>query len=91
MSGLVVKHFISEIFFLDSILKPTSQPKDLPIQFFCIIFTLFGQLSSVLRFSNRFSENFLILKNHWLNFFLSTIAPDLHPLPSITCSLASTV
>jgi len=32
-----------------------------------------------------------ILKNHWLSFFLSTVAPDLQPFPSITCSFANTV
>ena len=34
--------------------------------------------------------NFEISKNHWFNFFLSTTALDLQPLPFITCSLAKT-
>ena len=32
-----------------------------------------------------------IKKTIVFSFFLSTIAPDLHPLPSITCSFARTV
>ena len=53
-------------------------PKDFPIQFFCIIFTLFGQ---DLRLSNelkRSSENLVMLKP-LIKFFSSTTAPDLHP------------
>ena len=41
--------------------------------------------------NNNSSENFDMLKNHWDSFFLSTNAFDLHPLPFITCSFASTV
>ena len=74
-----------------SILKSISHPKDFPIQFFCMTFTLFGHFSSLSKPDKSSSENFDILKNHWLNFFLSTTAPDLHPLPSITCSFANTV
>ena len=32
-----------------------------------------------------------ILKNHWVSSRRSTGAPERQPLPSITCSLASTV
>ena len=64
VSGLVVKHLISFIGKSPSILKSISHPKDFPIQFFCITFTLFGQFLSSLRPSSRSSENFDILKNH---------------------------
>ena len=37
------------------------------------------------------SENLVIFKNHCDNFFLSTTAFDLQPLPLITCSFAKTV
>ena len=46
---------------------------------------------SLLEKNNNSSENFVILKNHCDSFFLSTIAFDLQPLPSITCSFAKTV
>ena len=46
---------------------------------------------NISKFANELLENLDILKNHWFNFFLSTKAPDLHPFPSITCSLARTV
>ena len=44
--------------------KSISQPKDLPIQFFCINFTFSGQSLSVLRLSNKVCENLVMLKNH---------------------------
>ena len=72
-------------------IKSISQPKDFPIQFFCIIFTLLGQESNLFSSFKRSSEKCEILKNHWFNFFLSTTAPDRQPLPSITCSFARTV
>ena len=91
VSGLVVKHSIFSKFLLPSILNLILQPKDLPIQFLCINFTLSGHLLSLFKSSNNSSENLRILKNHCLSFFLSTIAPDRQPLPSITCSFANTV
>ena len=51
VSGLVVKHFISLTGKGPLILKFISHPKDLPIQFFCIVFTLFGQLSNLFKLS----------------------------------------
>ena len=44
-----MKHLIFLTGKSPSTLNSISQPKDFPIQFFCIVFTLFGQLSS---FSN---------------------------------------
>ena len=64
VSGLVVKHFISSTGKSPSILKLSSQPKDLPIQFCCITFTLFGQFFNLSSPSNRSFENFEMLKNH---------------------------
>ena len=43
VSGLVVKILIVLNSLQFSNLKSISQPNDLPIQFFCIVFTLFGQ------------------------------------------------
>ena len=64
VSGLVVKHLISSIGFPVSILNFTSHPKDFPIQFFCIILTLFGHSSNELRLSKSSSAKCVILKNH---------------------------
>ena len=64
MSGLVVKHFISLTGKSPSVLKEISQPKDLPIQFFCITLTLLGHSSNLSRPSKSSWENFEILKNH---------------------------
>ena len=64
VSGLVV----NILMFLNSsqllILKSISQPKDFPIQFFCITFTFFGHLSNFSNPFKRSSENLVILKNH---------------------------
>ena len=76
--------------FVPLILNFISAPKDLPIQFFCIVFTFSGQ-SKVSIESNSSSAYFVILINHWSISLISTLAPDLQPLPSITCSLARTV
>ena len=64
VSGLVVKHFIFFTGKSPSILKSISQPNDLPIQFFCIVFTLFGHSDKSFKPSSSCSENFEILKNH---------------------------
>ena len=64
VSGLVVKHLIFLTGRFPSTLKSTSHPKDFPIQFFCITFTLLGQFSSLSKSLKRSSENFEILKNH---------------------------
>ena len=48
-----VKHFIEFKGNFDLILKSISQPKDFPIQFFCIIFTLFGHSSKAPRPSSN--------------------------------------
>ena len=42
VSGRVVKHLTDLTSFEPSILKSISHPNDLPIQFFCIVFTLSG-------------------------------------------------
>ena len=76
---------------LEEISKSSSQPVDFPIQFFCISLTFSGQPLKFSRSFKSWSENFVILKNHCDNFFLSTTALDLQPLPFITCSLANTV
>ena len=89
VSGRVVNTLIFS--FLSLILKSISQPYDFPIQFTCIVFTLFGQPSRSSKLSSRSLENSVMLKNHCDNFFLSTDAPDLHPFPLITCSFARTV
>ena len=39
-------------------------PKDFPIQFFCIVLTLFGQCFKLSKPSSSSCENFEILKNH---------------------------
>ena len=48
VSGLVVKHLMEFILLFSFNLKSISHPKDLPIQFFCIIFTLLGHSFKVL-------------------------------------------
>ena len=89
VSGLVVN---TSIFSLDElILNVISQPKDLPIQFFCINLTFSGHPLKLSKSSKSSLENFVIFKNHCDNFFLSTGALDLQPLPLITCSFAKTV
>ena len=50
----VVKTFILSLLFLLSIWKFISQPKDFPIQFFCISLTLSGQFFN---FSNSFNKS----------------------------------
>ena len=64
VSGLVVKHLIFFIGKFPSILKSTSQPNDFPIQFFCMVLTLFGHSDKLSRPSSNCSENFEMLKNH---------------------------
>ena len=64
VSGLVVKHLIFLTGRSPSILKLISQPKDFPIQFFCIVFTLFGQFFKFSSPSSNSCENFDMLKNH---------------------------
>ena len=64
VSGRVVKTLITSFFFEEEILKFNSQPTDLPIQFFCINFTLFGQVFSLSKSFNSSSEYLDILKNH---------------------------
>ena len=92
VSGLVVKTFnVLKPMFEFFIRKLISAPSDFPIQLDCIIFTFAGQLSSLSRPVSSSSEYALIFKNHWDNFFCSTIALDRHPRPSITCSFAKTV
>ena len=61
MSGLVVKHFIFFTGKLPSISNSISHPKDFPIQFFCIVFTLLGHASNFSKPSNKSCENFDIL------------------------------
>mgnify|MGYP001223948157 CR=1 FL=1 len=46
------------------ILKTKSQPNDLPIQFFCIVFTFSGHSSKVFKSFKSSSENLDIFKNH---------------------------
>ena len=89
VSGLVVKIsiFSSELFIWKLIVAPLL----LPIQFLCMVFTLSGhsfKLSISLSKSSAKSE---IFRNHPFIFFFSTSAPDRHPRPSTTCSLAKTV
>ncbi len=64
VNKLLVKHFIELTGILPSTLKSISQPKDFPIQFFCIILTLFGHEFNFSKPLSRSSENFEILKNH---------------------------
>ena len=62
MSGLVVNILIFLVYF--EISKKRSQPKDFPIQFFCIIFTFSGQPSKLFKSFKSGSEYLEILKNH---------------------------
>ena len=72
--------------------KENSAPSDSPIQFFCIDITLSGHNLLISSRSFNSSDAYKdVFKNHWEIFFFSTSAPDLHPLPSITCSFARTV
>ncbi len=89
VSGLVVKiSTLSSELFIEKLMVA---PLLLPIQFLCIILTLSGhsfKLSISLSKSSAKSE---ILRNHPFIFFFSTSAPERHPRPSTTCSLANTV
>ena len=67
------------------------RPCDLPIQFSCINRTLSGHWSSDSRPVSNSSAKSVIFRNHWLSLRRSTGAPERQPLPSMTCSLASTV
>ena len=89
VSGLVVK--TSSTASLSSIPKLKFIPSDLPIQFFCWIFTCSGQPSNLSVPCRSSSAKSVIFKNHCFKTFFSTSAPDLQPFPSITCSFASTV
>ena len=93
VSGRVVKTLIGLVSrFSGSIhLNSNEIPIDLPIQFSCIILTRSGHSFSFGISSSSLSASLEIFKNHCVNVFLSTVAPERHPLPSITCSLARTV
>ncbi len=67
------------------------RPSDRPIQLRCIRRTFSGQRSSRSIALVRSSENCVILKNHCVRSRCSMGAPERHPRPSMTCSLASTV
>jgi hypothetical protein len=71
--------------------KPNCRPWLLPIQFFCISRTFSGQAGSPSIAASSSSAMSEIRKNHWVSSRRSTGAPERQPLPSITCSLASTV
>ena len=67
VSGLVVNTVIFLLSFLIS--KFSSHPTDLPIQFFCIIFTFSGHSLRVFNDASRSSAKAVILKNHCESFF----------------------
>ena len=69
-----------------------SAPSDLPIQLRCISSTRSGHLpaSGSMSASSR-SAYSVILKYHWVSSRLMTSDPHRSHLPSMTCSLASTV
>ena len=56
-TGDKLKHYILSTEEFPSILKSISQPKDFPIQFFCITLTLFGHLSKSSKPVKSSSEN----------------------------------
>ncbi len=71
--------------------KPMRTPSDLPIQFFCISLTCSGQPSMPSSAPSSSSAYFVMRKKYIGISRFSTGAPVRQPLPSITCSLASTV
>ena len=89
VSGLVVK--TSSFSFSPGTSKNIWAPSERPIQLCCIRRTRSGQRSSFSIAFKRSSPYSVIFKNHCDRSFFSTVAPDLQPLPSITCSFASTV
>ena len=72
-------------------LNLTRAPSDFPIQLCCIKRTRSGQRSSVSIAARSSSAYFVIFKNHCESRRRSTMAPERHPRPSTTCSLARTV
>ena len=71
--------------------KRITAPSDRPIQFACMARTDSGQRSRPASESSRSSAKSEMRNIHCGRLRRSTSAPDRQPLPSITCSLASTV
>ena len=71
--------------------KRNCRPRLLPIQFSCISRTLSGHWSSVVQALEQFIGEVGDLQEPLASLRRSTGAPERQPLPSITCSLASTV
>ena len=86
VSGRVVKTGISSP---ASVVNTTSAPSERPIQLVCI--TLTGSAQSIVEKSSSSSAYLVMAKNHCSIFRCSTAAPVRSSLPSMTCSLASTV
>jgi hypothetical protein len=68
-----------------------ADPRDLPIQLACISLHLRGPVVQPVERLQQLLGKSEILKNHCVSSRRSTSAPERQPLPSITCSLASTV
>jgi hypothetical protein len=68
-----------------------ARPSERPIQFDCISLTFSGQRSSRLQRVQQVLESSVMLEEPLRQLALLDSAPERQPLPSITCSLASTV
>ena len=89
VSGLVVN--TSRRSSCPLMLKKIVAPSERPIQLCCISLTLSGHRSRVSIDLSKSSLYSVIFKNHCDKRRFSTGAPERHPLPSMTCSLARTV
>src|SRR6266542_83808 len=69
----------------------TRAPSDRPIQLRCITTTFSGHAFNVSSPARSSSAYAVILKNHCSSSRATTVDPHRQHVPSITCSLASTV